>query len=285
MNALDALAGNPQRIALIGDLHGRASAAELALRWAAEHGADVAVQLGDFGYGWGEAFYPRTLRLTRELDLPLLWLPGNHENFDQLDADRAEWEVPDGEPWLASDWVAQLPNGYRLPWGDHGWLVIAGATSVDRPWRYEGTSWWPQEVQLTGPVADHLIAANAGDPVDVVISHDAFWTAPLGGDQRPEGILARYLSWHLPMAERFERAKVACTPQTLREADEHAKRVRRVVDQVLRPGGAFFHGHMHHRYSDRVDGWNVDGLAADSRRPEDGLCLLVDPQGTPIPTQ
>lgn len=287
MNAFEVLAGQPQRIALVGDLHGNVSAADAALRWAAEQGADVVVQVGDFGFGFDTtqhegSFLPRLCRLTRELELPLLWLGGNHDNWDAIDEQRAEQDLGGSEPWLMSDWIVQLPVGYRLPWGEHGWLVIAGATSVDRPWRHPGVSWWPQEVQLTDAAAARIVADHRHAQVDVVLSHDAFWTASAGSRRLPAGTLARHLNWNRPLSRRFSEVRVACTRGTLREADEHAKRVRAVIDQVLRPGGAFFHGHMHYAYTDQVAGWNVHGLAADTQRPDQGLCLLIDRSGTPI---
>lgn len=285
--AAEIIASGPDRIVLVGDLHANSAAAGAALGWAHDRGADVVVQLGDFGYGFESSrhpnpFLPRVGRFARELDLPLLWFSGNHENEDALAQARQTAGVADDEPLLLSDHVAQLPCGFRLDWGERGWLVISGATSVDRPWRLPGISWWPEEVHLTAEKADQLIAANDERPVDVIASHDAFWAAPASSRHRPSGVLASHLHWNRPLQRRQEQAPVACTKETLREADEHAKRVRQVVESVLRPDGAFFHGHMHFAYHDVVDSWRVHGLAAESHAPEAGLCLLVDALGFPI---
>ena len=285
MRVGEVLAGQPQRICVTGDWHGSVTAAEAALRWAKAHGADVVLQVGDYGFGMDHgtqhdgSFARRVPAVAAELALPLLWLPGNHENWGALSQIRSDQGLSDTDPWILTDWWAQLPNGYRLPWGTSGWLVLAGATSVDRPWRHLGWSWWPEEVQLTPAVVRRLVAAHAEVPVGVVVAHDAFWTAPSGSRRRPTGVLAERLHWRLPMAERLRRVPVMCTEDTLREADRHARQVRQVCDKVLAGGGVFIHGHMHLRYTDLHNGWTVEGLADHRSTPDDGLCILVDSDG------
>ena len=78
----------PERFALAGDWHGNADFAEAVLRECHARGVDTIVQLGDFGF-WpgrrGEVYLERLSKVTQELGVQLLWIDGNHEDFDTLD--------------------------------------------------------------------------------------------------------------------------------------------------------------------------------------------------------
>jgi hypothetical protein len=148
----------PAAVCLVGDLHGNYASALLAI----EHAAGVtplAIQLGDFG--WWRAG-PDTDRYIAALDqrlgsydMTLLWLDGNHEDFDALydiplDADTGLRRIA-GRIW-------HLTRGYRWSWDDRVWMALGGAVSVDRHHRSLGTSWWAQET-----ITD-VEVAHASDP-------------------------------------------------------------------------------------------------------------------------
>jgi len=212
----------PARIVFAGDWHMNATWAVAAIRHAAEGRADVMVHVGDFGYTFDGRFMRRLDAALQAAGLPLLFVDGNHEDFDSL----LRWPIrPNGLRQL-TDHVWHLPRGFRWTWGGVRLLAVGGAHSVDRQWRSPGTSWWPEET-LTG---DDVARAVAGGPVDVLVAHDC----PAGVDI--PGLAA---TSHLWPAEE------------LALADEHRQRLRTVVD-AARPR-AVFHGHYHRRYSTTAD--------------------------------
>ena len=218
---LDPLA-TPARVAFAGDWHANTRWAEAAITYAAEHGADVIVQLGDFGYNFRAPFVNGLEKALSRTGLRLLFVDGNHEDFPRL----LGYPVrPNGLRQISSR-VWHLPRGFRWEWGGISWLAVGGAHSVDRPWREPGVSWWPQEAVTD----DDISQAVGGGPADVLVAHDCPAGVPIPG-------LAE--SAHLWPAEE------------LAAAEAHRAKLRTVVDAV-RPS-AIWHGHFHLRYSAKPD--------------------------------
>lgn len=173
----------PSPVAVFGDWHGDAGwAAETIDRVTAEFDARLLLHVGDFGIWPGAAgrrYVQAVSQAVVRSDSYLLVTPGNHEDWRQL---TDEFAVRPGEPLSLAERVWVLPRGFRFWVG--GWQLgsLGGAPSVDRDYRIEGVSWWPEE-QIT----DHDVAAFVADgAVDVLISHDA----PEGGTRAVADILA-----------------------------------------------------------------------------------------------
>jgi Calcineurin-like phosphoesterase len=256
------------RILLVGDLHANTGAAFQALDHAAEIGADLVLQVGDYGW-WprdlgGQKFIRKVEKRLALRGLDLWWIDGNHSDFDRLDAHPID---EDGRRQL-SDHVWHLPRGFRWQWGDSTWVAVGGAVSVDKHTRIEGKTWFAAE-ELTNEQADSIIAAG---PADVVVAHDA----PLGVP-----FLRGELRQDLPA---WRRDDIVSWPiGALMRSDEHQRRVRRVVEGVR--AKRVFHGHHHIRYSDTLQVSyglvQVEGLGMD-QDPLTSRCLLVDGYGKPI---
>jgi hypothetical protein len=212
----------PARIAFAGDWHANTRWGMAAIQYAADLGADVIVQLGDFGYEFRAAFLDGLDRALTRTGLRLLFVDGNHEDFPVL----LRYPVrPNGLRQLTNR-IWHLPRGFRWVWGRVRWLALGGAHSVDRPWREPGTSWWHEEA-----ITDLDIQRSvAGGPADVLVSHDC----PSGVD-----IPGLAESAHLWPAEE------------LVAAEAHRSRMRTVVDAV-RPR-TIWHGHFHRQYSTAAD--------------------------------
>jgi hypothetical protein len=253
------------RALLVGDLHANTGAAFEILDHAAEIGADLVLQVGDYGWwpraDWGQKFIRKVDRRLALRGLDLWWVDGNHEDFDRLDA------IPidaDGRRQL-SDHVWHLPRGFRWQWTNSTWVAVGGASSVDKQDRVEGKDWFAAE-ELTNEQADLIVADG---PADIVVAHDA-----------PVGIpfLRKELRQALPAWHRDD--KVSWSIGALMRSDEHQRRVRRVVDGV--EAKRVFHGHYHIRYSDTLETAHgpvqVEGLGMD-HDPLASRCLLVDGDG------
>lgn len=251
----------PDRIAFIGDVGEDWGFGSRALTYAADRGATVALQCGDFGY-WphSQAFLAGMSAVACTLGIPLLWVDGNHEHHPELTALPID-PATGLRPIAPGIW--HLPRGFRWTWGSVRFLALGGAHSVDRAGRYPGATWFPEERLGWSDIQRAL----AGGPVDVMVTHDA----PAGVDipgLRPQDF---------PAAD-------------IRSADAHRDVIRSIVDE-LRPRW-LLHGHYHVRYVDELvgDGYRctVRGLA-DNRASMLAHSVHVQPlrlfgEVTPAPT-
>lgn len=171
---------SPLRVAVAGDWHANTDYARRAILHASKRGADVLVHVGDFGYLFTPA-YLNTLTATLErCDMTLLFVDGNHEDFDFLLAQPLN---DDGVRPLSSR-IAHLPRGFSWTWGSEKWLALGGAHSVDRQWRNAGSEWWFQETLKQSDVEK----ASAVGKVDHLVCHDVPWKAELPGVSREGGL-------------------------------------------------------------------------------------------------
>lgn len=252
----------PRAVALAGDWHGNSTRGRVVIEKAAAAGADLVIELGDFGW-WTPG--RETDRYIGALDraltfhgLTLLWLDGNHEDFDSL------YEIPiDPGTGLRkiTDRIWHLPRGYRWVWAEQVWMALGGAVSVDKGGRTSGVDWWPHET-LT---AADLHRATADGRVDVMLTHDA-----------PAGVV-------IPGID--DRAGNGGWPaDVIAEANTHRELLRGVVD-LVHPA-RLWHGHYHVRYDGQLvsaaeSTTKVGGLAHDVGRWEDNVAL-VDTRGEQV---
>ena len=232
---------DPQRIAFLGDVHCNYKATVKAVRQAAKQNADVIVQCGDFGYDFPPGFLKVVTDECERFSIPLLFIDGNHENFDWL---YAQPVGKDGRRKL-TDWIWHLPRGHRWEWRGVTFLALGGGVSVDQDTRTPGYSWWPQEVITLG---EAFKAAYPGH-VDVLVSHDC----PSGTD--------------------LKLGKSGFLPELLKASDQHREMLRAVVDEV-RPR-FIWHGHYHVSHTTMSDGMRVRGLNMDGK-PWDQSMEVVD---------
>ena len=130
---------NPERFMVAGDTHGSTPHMQKLFKFADRFGIDTIVQVGDFGFVWPnlkkkkrDAFgnrlyevigYPEgdtrldTLnRLAEDAGVMILFLDGNHEDFDRLDDLGA---YPDSESSVQiMDNIIYLPRGFSWVWND-----------------------------------------------------------------------------------------------------------------------------------------------------------------------
>lgn len=291
-----------ERIAAVGDLHGNASAASRAIRYAAENDAQLVIQVGDFGWWpttgrtrrkpYGEGFTIWVDQVCRRYDIPLLWIRGNHEHHPLLFEERRRHGVDD-EPWWLHDHVGHWPDGLVLPIGGRRWLAIGGAHSVDRSLRTSGVDHFDTET-LDESEIDVIARAGHMD-VDVVVAHEA----PIGVP-----FLRHRLRQSLPAHRRQQLDATSHTKGSLgagswpvgdlTAADDYQRLLRRVFDgQVrhgmydpglgrLRAGGVWLHGHHHVAYTDTLIGRTIRGLGSDTG-PVEELVVVLDPTGQALP--
>jgi hypothetical protein len=206
---------------------------------------DRIVQAGDFGY-WehtdkGHQFLGRLNSKLEKAGLKIHWIDGNHENHTVLRLNygpggNRHLPTPEGF-WEIRPNINYIPRGTRWEWGGVSFLGIGGAYSIDKEYRTEGVSWWPEEM-VTDAEVD---AAVSGGQVDVVVSHDV----PLFVDLTPHlmGVgITRPWKW-----------------------DENSLRNRKQLSTVFDgvTPKRWYHGHYHLRYTESVDMCRFVGLAAN----------------------
>lgn len=203
---------------VVGDMHGNLFAwSRTILPAIRRHRPDVVIQVGDFGYGWDSEYLDALDIMLEDVGAPVFWLDGNHEGFTQLEEIGA---FGADEPFATSARTTYIPRGYAWDWQGRRCMAMGGAYSVDKPYRREGLSWWPQE-EITD--LDVARAARAGH-VDVLFAHDAFAGFKVPGP---------HAAWK--QAGEFDRLSM---PNRLKLLD---------VVKAAKPS-LYLLGHYHHSY-------------------------------------
>jgi predicted phosphodiesterase len=252
-----------RRILLAGDTHGDANAVKTLLERARTEKAEVLFVLGDFGI-WdhhdGGAFTNHVSRFANKYEVPVCFLPGNHDNYDLL----FQWEAE--KPKTADGFyeikpgLFYSPRGHRFTWSGVRFVSLGGAYSVDKTWRViqdqvdleqvrsmksRGLSlnvaeqylldhgqkrWWSQEEISEQEMRD----AMKGGPADVMLAHDK------PRDARP--------GWNR---------------KDLVECWDNQNKLQAVVNATL--PYLYVHGHLHYAYQDvlKETGTHVQGLDCD----------------------
>ena len=171
---------------ITGDTHGRYDFAKL-LRFAKAHPEltkkDCLIVAGDFGAVWDAKTWEEDLLPYEELPFTVLFVDGNHENFDLLDAFPVqEWKG--GKVHFVKPTVIHLMRGQVYEIEGKTLFTFGGATSTDRYTRTEGVSWWAREAP-TYEELDEGIAnlKRYNHTVDYIVTHScdekALWYPPL----------------------------------------------------------------------------------------------------------
>ena len=143
---------------------------------------DYLIILGDFGFLWSD---PTSDVENERLDwleaqpFTTLFLDGNHENFDLLEALPVS-EAFGGRVQAVRPHVIHLMRGETYRIGGHSFFVVGGAHSIDEKWRTPHRSWWPQEVPDDEERERIAAAAREARAVDYVLTH----CPPIGQYQR-----------------------------------------------------------------------------------------------------
>lgn len=158
------------KVGLVGDIHGQIQSMRLCLVdiQNADPSAQHIFQLGDFGlYPDADEFYDNVEHILETLDMMLYVTPGNHEDWDYINA------LP-----IGPDHRYEKPLRDRIIVVDRGWskgidgvrfVSLGGAPSVDRTYRQQhGWPWSTGEV-ITQEDLTYLPRAH------VMLAHDAPW--------------------------------------------------------------------------------------------------------------
>lgn len=133
---------------------------------------DYVIICGDFGGVWDDSATEHYWRKwLDERNFTTLFIDGNHENFDLLNAYPVEyWNG--GRVHKISDSIIHLMRGQVFEIDGMKIFTFGGAASIDKEFRKEGESWWSEEVPSK---SEHLEGLKnlelSGWEVDFIITH------------------------------------------------------------------------------------------------------------------
>ena len=161
-------------IFVTGDTHGLQDFNKLHI-FAGEHPEltydDYVIITGDFGAVWYEKTLVHNLKYYTELPFTVLFVDGNHENFDLLNSYPVEmWHG--GKVHKIKPNVIHLMRGQVFEIDGKTFFTFGGATSIDKFMRREGVSWWKEELP-SGEELDEAIKnlKKHNNKVDYIITH------------------------------------------------------------------------------------------------------------------
>lgn len=133
---------------------------------------DYVIVAGDFGALWtGDERDREVLRFYDDKKFTTLFVAGNHENHPLINSYPVE-EWNGGKIHRITENVIHLMNAQIFTINNRKIFIMGGATSVDKAYRTEGVSWWPEEEpaeEVFEEAVDNL--KKYDNEVDYIITH------------------------------------------------------------------------------------------------------------------
>lgn len=127
---------------------------------------------GDFGFVWfGDERDNVELDWISQLPVTILFIDGNHENFDALEKYPIQkWKG--GNVHFIRENIIHLMRGQYYEIEGKTFFTFGGGKSIDRARRIEGQSWWPQEMPSEEEFETGLRTLEEHNwEVDYIVSH------------------------------------------------------------------------------------------------------------------
>ncbi len=132
---------------------------------------DYVIIAGDAGIVWSQQTIAERVSQYSALPYSILFVDGNHENFDMLDQyPVVMWNG--GKVHMIADDIIHLMRGQIFSIEGKSILTFGGAESTDRGDRTEGKTWWQQEsatIQQLYEAIDNLQKVDY--VVDYIVTH------------------------------------------------------------------------------------------------------------------
>ena len=135
---------------------------------------DYLIICGDVGVcGFLASEEAETRRILRNLPVTTLFIDGNHENFEQLNSYAIdEWNG--GKVHFIENDIIHLMRGQVYQIDGTSFFTFGGAYSIDKMYRVEGVSWFPEEMPSKEEYEEGWRnLERAGFQVDYILSHSA----------------------------------------------------------------------------------------------------------------
>ncbi len=133
---------------------------------------DYLIILGDVGLCWDNGESDAYVRkMLESLPVTVLWVDGNHENFDIIDAlPTINWHG--GKVQFIGNKIIHLMRGYIYEIFGKKFFAFGGGFSTDKMRRQEHISWWAREMPSQEEYERGLAnLQKVGYKVDYIITH------------------------------------------------------------------------------------------------------------------
>lgn len=172
-------------LGITGDTHGELNFTKVYK--AKKLGCTHLIVCGDFGYVWtGSEREQRQLNYLSKIGVELLFVAGNHENYNLLENYPVEKRY-DGRVRKIRDNIFQLMDGEIYTINNKTFFVMGGAESTDKEYRVENKTWWKQEIPSDDTIKKGMVAlSECNDKVNYILTHTCYPEALMwvGGDYR-----------------------------------------------------------------------------------------------------
>lgn len=131
---------------------------------------DYLIIAGDFGGVWDKTSLSHTISLIDALPCTILFVDGNHENFDILNSfPMTYWN--NGKIHKISHNLLHLMRGQVYLINNISILTLGGAESTDKEYRIPFVSWWPNESINIGDIIEAKTNLGNLRHVDYIVTH------------------------------------------------------------------------------------------------------------------
>ena len=132
---------------------------------------DYLIICGDAGICWSIYDSRRFLSLYKDIGCTILFIDGNHENFDMLNG-LPLVEYKGALMHQVDEHIFHILRGEILTLEGKTFFCLGGACSIDKMYRTPHISWWPEE-EINKHDIDNAIAnlEKVNNKVDYVITH------------------------------------------------------------------------------------------------------------------
>ena len=162
-----------------GDIHGTLDIGKLVKFFAGREDEfskedDYLIICGDVCVcGFSVVDQNETRSILRNLPVTVLFVDGNHENFDELNSYGVdEWNG--GKVHFIESDIIHLMRGQVYHIDGTSFFTFGGAYSIDKMYRQEGISWFPEEIPTREEYEEGWINLEKADfKVDYILSHTA----------------------------------------------------------------------------------------------------------------
>ncbi len=132
---------------------------------------DYLIICGDAGICWSIYDTRRFLSLYNDIGCTILFIDGNHENFDMLNG-LPLVEYKGALMHQVDEHIFHILRGEILTLEGKTFFCLGGACSIDKMYRTPHISWWPEE-EINKHDIDNAIAnlEKVNNKVDYVLTH------------------------------------------------------------------------------------------------------------------
>lgn len=136
---------------------------------------DYVIICGDFGGVWNKSTEETYwLQWLNDKQFTILFIDGNHENFDMLNNQYPVENYLGGKVHKITTSIYHLMRGHVFIINNLKFFTMGGAVSHDKEYRKEGKSWWSQEMPFDEEYNTALKNLDEHNwKVDYIITHCA----------------------------------------------------------------------------------------------------------------